>query len=207
MKTILLAAAFVLALWSNTHAQSVRQIETQINQMIESENDLKQDLAEAGIEAVAALALPEAEGGIAVGTIERWGNFCKDFMETRHKLEIPNLWAKYQEMVTIHKNILNEIALLRAYATKREANRFMNMPTVRKWLGEEAEIEQRAHSCGRRTKPKPTPGFVYCPPPTRSWFGPGGEQEMTRQTQVYGDCQRQNMLSRGMGACGNGVRC
>jgi hypothetical protein len=52
------------------------------------------------------------------------------------------------------KDVLNEIALLRGYASNQEANRFMNMPAVRQWLGEEATIKQRAHSCA---SPRPQP--------------------------------------------------
>jgi hypothetical protein len=96
---MILAAAFTLAIRTHAHSQSrnsemVGRLETQITQQIEIEQDLKQELTAAEIDVMAALAMPEAEGGIAVGTVQRWGQFCKDFLKTQHKLEIPNLWAK-----------------------------------------------------------------------------------------------------------------
>lgn len=53
-----------------------------------------------------------------------------------------------REAVTIYKDVLNEIGFLRGNAGKREANRFVNTPAMRKWLGQEAEIHQ-LHSVRR----------------------------------------------------------
>jgi hypothetical protein len=172
LKTLILAAAFSLALATHAHSQyqyrldiPAKDLETDINREIEVAQDLKRELTMAGINVVVVLAMPEAEGGIAVGTAERLGKFCKDYLETKHKLETPNLWAKYQQLVTINKNISDGIALLRHNAGNPEAERFLSTPAVREWSGLQAEIKRRAHSCApasRRARPPHVRNTARC---------------------------------------------
>jgi hypothetical protein len=50
--------------------------------------------------------------------------------------------------------------------------------------------------CSTAPPPAPPPPLVACAPPTHSWPGPGGQEEMTRQTHEYAECQLRNGYGR-----------
>jgi hypothetical protein len=191
---------------SQQNSEMVTRLETQIEQQIEMEREIRWELTKAGIDVVGGA---RAAGGGRRHSRRHHGAVepvLQGFLETRHRLEIPNLLAKYQEMLTIHKNILNEIASLRAYASKEEASRFMNTPALREWVGEEAEVKKRARSCSRPTQPKPSTPVASRPSPRdcmalapsngMNWF-PSTIDESRRQEAIiqqrypsFSDCMR-----------------
>lgn len=162
------------------------RLEREIDEQIGTINELQQEFFNDGIQ-VPLLFLPEAEG---VNAAEKIWNACREISHGIHGMQAPNVAQKIQEYRTIRRNLAWEFSALRQHSTPAEANRFFNAPLVNAYIRDTRLLQNQAETTRQRCSAHPTPPRqTYCAPPTHSWPGPGGEQEMTRQTQEYADCQ------------------